>query len=83
MDEVLNLTNSYWNILKSLSNEVKLRLAARLTESVIHSERLDTDHTNEMINKYAGAWEDNREADQIVKDIYDSRCSSHNKPLDF
>ncbi|MBC8601775.1 hypothetical protein H8784_08575 [Parabacteroides acidifaciens] len=83
MDDALSLTNSYWNMLKSLSNEVKLRLAARLTESVIHSEESVKDLTEEMLDKYSGAWSDSRDADQIVKDIYDGRHSSGKEPLQF
>lgn len=38
MDETMKLTNTYWDMLKSLSNDVKLRLATRLTASVAVSE---------------------------------------------
>ena len=40
MDDTLKLTDSYWEMLKSLSDEVKLRLATRLTASVIAAKRL-------------------------------------------
>lgn len=83
MDDALNMTNSYWNMLKSLSNEVKLRLAARLTESVINSSEVSGNHTAEMLEKYCGAWKDSRDTDEIVKDIYSSRRSSGKEPLEF
>ncbi len=35
MDSTLSLTNAYWDLLKSLSDDVKLRLATRLTASVL------------------------------------------------
>jgi hypothetical protein len=31
--------------------------------------------TEYMIKKYSGSWEDNRSADEIVKDIYSNRIS--------
>lgn len=83
MDDVLSLTNSYWNMLKSLSNDVKLRLAARLTESVINSKEESESRTAEMLDKYSGAWSDSRNTDEIVRDIYESRYSSGKEPLKF
>ena len=35
METSINLTNYYWDLLKSLSDDVKLRLATRLTASVL------------------------------------------------
>ena len=38
MDDTLNLPNEniYWNMLKDLSNEAKLELIARLSNSLLH-----------------------------------------------
>ena len=40
MDNALNLpnANSYWNVLKDLSNEAKLELIARLSNSLLNKE---------------------------------------------
>lgn len=40
MDNILNLpnANSYWNVLKDLSNEAKLELIARLSNSLLNKE---------------------------------------------
>lgn len=35
MDNTLKLTETYWEMLKSLNDDIKLRLATRLTASVI------------------------------------------------
>ena len=75
-DNILILNNSYWEILKSLSNEVKLRLATRLTASVIETKSRTPNHTEEMLAKYAGAWQDNRSTEEIIKNLNDSRHGS-------
>lgn len=74
-NETIQLTNSYWEMLKSLSSEVKLRLAARLTTSVVEaSEHVTTaGDTEEMIQKYCGSWKDNRTSDEITESILSSR----------
>lgn len=35
MDNTLKLTETYWEMLKSLNDDIKLRLATRLTASVL------------------------------------------------
>lgn len=60
MDDTLKLTESYWEVLKSLNDEVKLRLATRLTASVIASKSNTVDKTEEMLNKHLGTWKDDR-----------------------
>ena len=35
MDDTLKVTDTYWEMLKSLSDDIKLRLATRLTASVV------------------------------------------------
>lgn len=74
-NESIQLTNSYWEVLKSLSSEVKLRLAARLTASVVESEQriATTNHTEDMIQKYCGVWKDDRTSDEIIDDIISTR----------
>lgn len=58
MDDTFKLTDSYWEMLKSLSDEVKLRLATRLTASVVSAKAADVDNTEEMLEKHLGAWKD-------------------------
>ena len=81
----ITMTNNYWNMLRNLKDEVKLRLASMLTASVVEhrdksvSEKVSI--TEAMVKKYAGAWEDDRTSDEIISDVYASRSS---KPvIDF
>lgn len=82
MDKTLKLTDTYWEMLKSLSDDIKLRLATRLTASVITGKKVRKDKTEEMIEKHLGAWKDERSAEEIVKDLYAER-QSIKKPLSF
>ena len=73
----LSIINLYWEMLKSLSDDIKLKLATMLTNSVVENrqkERLATSVslTEQMIAKYAGALEDERQADEIVSEIKQS-----------
>ncbi len=68
-NEALMLTNSYWDILKSLSDEVKLHLATRLTASIVKSKDSEIKHTEKMLEKFFGTWDDTRSTDDIVNDI--------------
>ena len=78
----LNLTNTYWALLRHLSDDVKLRLASLLTSSVVESKETPASQgknlTEQMIAKYAGALSDDRSADEIIDSIYNQRTS---KPI--
>lgn len=82
MDAVMKLTDSYWEILKSLSNEVKLRLATRLMESILGTTSEQVDRTEEMLEKHCGAWVGDESAESIVANIYASRQGCKN-PLNL
>lgn len=82
MDDTLKLTDSYWEMLKSLSDEVKLRLATRLTASVVTSKAVDADKTEEMLEKHLGVWKDDRSTEQIIEDMYVGRRNTK-APLNF
>ena len=69
MDDTLKLTDSYWEMLKSLSDEVKLRLATRLTASVVAAKAVNADTTEEMLKKHMGGWKDHRTTEQIIEDM--------------
>lgn len=56
MDNTLKLTDTYWEMLKSLNDDIKLRLATRLTASVIAGKNTRKNRTNEMIEKHLGKW---------------------------
>jgi len=64
------IIDAYWNMLRSLSNDMKLKLATRLTASVVEkAERTETpvsEHTRQMLDKFYGAWEGDESAEQII-----------------
>lgn len=72
-NETLTLTNSYWELLKSLSDDVKLRLATRLTASVVESKKKSASRTEEMLDKYCGAWKGEQTAEEIIENISKGR----------
>ena len=59
----------YWNMLKGLSSEIKLDLISRLSASLVKQEADDKHWASE----FAGKWEDERSADEIVADIREAR----------
>lgn len=75
MDEILKLTDTYWEMLKSLNDDIKLRLATRLTASVVAGKTARRVNTEEMIKKHLGAWKDERSVETTIQDIYESRKS--------
>lgn len=82
MDKTLKLTDTYWEMLKSLNDDIKLRLATRLTASVVAGKNAHKDKTEEMIEKHLGKWKDERSTEEIIKDIYAGR-NSIKAPLNF
>ena len=50
----VHVANYYWDLLKSLSDDIKLRLAARLTTSVLEhrEESVAADYTEAMLSKH-------------------------------
>ena len=62
----------YWSVLKDLSNSVKLELITLLSSSVANSV---SESTNEKgwTKSFAGRWQDDRTAEDIIEDIRASR----------
>ena len=58
MDNTLKLTDTYWEMLKSLNDDIKLRLATRLTASVVANKNVRKEKTEEIIEKHLGKWKD-------------------------
>jgi len=59
----------YWGLLKNLSNEWKLDLIEKLSQSV----RENIDFTTDQMELAFGAWEDERPADQLIIELTSSR----------
>lgn len=71
--------NIYWDMLKGLSTEIKLELIARLSSSLLKKEEHVTG-TN-WTDSFAGKWQDDRDADEMVEDIRKSR--SFNRDIEL
>jgi len=78
------VANYYWDLLKSLSDDIKLRLAARLTTSVLEhrEESVAADYTEAMLSKHLGKWIDERSTEEIIADMRKDR-SAVREPLRF
>ena len=71
MDDTLNLPNEniYWNMLKDLSNEAKLELIARLSNSLLHQEA----KTKISASSFYGVWRDDDVPEDLAEEIKVSR----------
>lgn len=68
----LNTTNNYWNILKFLSNDIKLQLIAKLSNSLV----ADTKSEKISASRFYGTWRDEDfplSSDDMIKEIKASR----------
>ncbi len=76
-------TNIYWNMLKNVRNEVKIRLITLLSQSITEVETsTDTsDDTKIFLSKFSGAWKGSDSAEEIISVINDGRNSKN--PVSF
>lgn len=78
-------TTTYWNIIKNVKDEVKIRLITLLSESLSRSverdETIDKNHTDEFIAKFYGAWKDSESAEDIIASINSGKTSKN--PVSF
>ncbi|WP_289766040.1 hypothetical protein [Bacteroides acidifaciens] len=77
---------NYWKLLKNASSEVKLRLLALLSQSLMEKEPGDTkaiptSSTKKSINRFSGAWHGKDTAREIIYIIHEGR--SCRKPISF
>ena len=64
----------YWSELKDLSDNVKLELITLLSSSMTHPEKeRKTDTGKGWTEKFAGKWQDDRTAEEIIEDIRAAR----------
>lgn len=75
MDIALNTNRqaalTYWQNLKDLRQDVKLELIALLASSLTNTPKKE--ETKEWANKYCGAWKDDKSAEELTKEIRESR----------
>lgn len=62
-----NALEKYFNLLKGLDNISKKKLIIKLAES------LEVKVENVDLNTLFGAWEDDKDSDEIIKEIRESR----------
>lgn len=69
---VLPESNDYWNILKDVSDEVKLDLIARLSNSLLHPK---VKKKVRSASSFYGVWKDTdfMDVDNLIKEISKSR----------
>ena len=67
-----SVSAKYWSELKDLSNSVKLELITLLSSSVAQSV---SEPSNEKgwTKSFAGRWQDDRTAEEVIEDIRNSR----------
>lgn len=73
MDIALNTTGNYWNMLKSLSSDVKLELIARLSSSLTKTSGRAKPVT---ASRFYGIWNDD-DFDMAAEDMNDEIRASH------
>ena len=65
--------DTYWNMLKNLSSEIKLELISKLSASLLNKEALENAH---WVSDFAGKWKDERSAEEIVADMREARTTN-------
>ena len=63
------ILNGYWELLNTLTPNLKLKLIERLSKSI----NIDPSNNNDVFEKSFGAWIDSRDSDEIIAEIRDSR----------
>lgn len=65
---------TYWNMLKDASDTVKIELISLLSRSMIRKDAQSSSaETRSMLAKYAGMWNDDECADEIMATIRENR----------
>ncbi|MDP2721918.1 MAG: hypothetical protein Q8O72_04095 [Bacteroidales bacterium] len=67
------MLDKYFGFLINLDNNSKKRLIIRLTESIETERKVNTD-----LSLLFGSWADDRDSDEIIKEIKDSRVDNRN-----
>ncbi len=72
MDVALSTTNNYWNLLKFLSDDIKLALIAKLSNSIVAKPKVKMVSASD----FYGVWKDSdfdMNSDELAKEIKASR----------
>lgn len=63
------LIDNYFNLLNSLSRENKIKLIAKLSNSIVDESPKDEN----IVDKFFGAFKSEKSAEEIISDIMESR----------
>lgn len=69
----------YWDMLKSLSSDIKLELIVKLSASLLVED--DASDTSNWTSEFVWRWEDDRTAEEVVEDIRGARTSNREVKL--
>lgn len=72
----------YWNTLRSMSKNIRLALAVKLTNSVLEEEReemSDVAYNKEMRDRFFGKWVGNETAEELMSIIKENSTSRSNR----
>ncbi len=72
MNAETQILSGYWGLLSNLTPTLKLKLIEKLSKSVSRDIITKKDRFEESF----GAWIDNRDSEEIIKEIRDSRSFS-------
>lgn len=72
MDTTASLPNDYWRLVKDLSDDMKIELISRLSDSLLRSRRRNQELS---ASRFYGVWKDDdmADADELAKEIKESR----------
>ncbi|RLD62149.1 MAG: hypothetical protein DRJ05_01095 [Bacteroidetes bacterium] len=72
MNAETQILSGYWGLLSNLNPNLKLKLIEKLSKSVSR----DIIKKKDKFEESYGAWIDNRDSEEIIKEIRDSRSFS-------
>jgi predicted metal-binding transcription factor (methanogenesis marker protein 9) len=64
------MVDDYYGLLRNLSKETKIKLIAKLSNSIIED---NTSENENVVDNFFGAFKSNKSAEEIIKEIRESR----------
>lgn len=64
--------DTYWDMLKDLSTDIKLKLIARLSNSIVEN-KVEEDSNELLADRFYGVWKDDKSAEELINEIRNSR----------
>ena len=68
------MVDDYYGLLRNLSKETKIKLIAKLSNSIIED---NTSENENVVDNFFGAFKSNKSAEEIIKEIRESRSFNH------